>query len=108
MPRPRHFEIHAGDHARARAWWLISTGEGIGINGVIPRRGPDPAVDAQVVGVPVTVDCADGTQTVADVTAAGGTVVVPTGPVPGIGWRAHVKDTEGNILGVMQIDPEAG
>jgi predicted enzyme related to lactoylglutathione lyase len=28
-------------------------------------------------------------------------------PVPGIGWLAYLKDTEGNVFGVMQPDPAA-
>jgi predicted enzyme related to lactoylglutathione lyase len=29
-------------------------------------------------------------------------------PVPGVGWLAYYKDTEGNIFGVMQDDRQAG
>jgi predicted enzyme related to lactoylglutathione lyase len=28
-------------------------------------------------------------------------------PIPGIGWLAYAKDTEGNIFGMMQNDPGA-
>ena len=38
---------------------------------------------------------------------AGGSIAVPKMAVPGIGWLAYVKDTEGNILGVMQADSAA-
>ena len=34
-------------------------------------------------------------------------VALPKMPVPGVGWLAYVKDTEGNILGMMQSDPSA-
>jgi predicted enzyme related to lactoylglutathione lyase len=27
--------------------------------------------------------------------------------VPGVGWLAYVKDTEGNLLGMMQMDSAA-
>ena len=27
--------------------------------------------------------------------------------VPGVGWLAYAKDTEGNIFGLMQADPSA-
>ncbi len=37
----------------------------------------------------------------------GGTVAVPKMPVPGMGWLAYVKDPDGNIVGMMQIDPSA-
>ena len=35
------------------------------------------------------------------------TVAVPKMPIPGVGWLAYVKDSEGNILGMMQSDPAA-
>ena len=38
---------------------------------------------------------------------AGATVALPRHPVPGIGWLAYVKDTEGNLLGMMQSDEGA-
>ena len=41
------------------------------------------------------------------VVTAGGTIALPKMPIPGIGWLAYFKDTEGNIVGVMQPDPQA-
>jgi hypothetical protein len=37
--------------------------------------------------------------------AAGGTVVLPKMIVPGVGFLAYIKDTEGNIVGLMQAEP---
>jgi predicted enzyme related to lactoylglutathione lyase len=34
-------------------------------------------------------------------------MAVPKMPIPGIGWLAYVKDTEGNLVGVMENDPSA-
>ena len=39
--------------------------------------------------------------------ARGGAVAVPKMPIPGIGWLAYCKDTEGNVFGMMQSDPKA-
>jgi predicted enzyme related to lactoylglutathione lyase len=39
--------------------------------------------------------------------AAGGTEVHRPGPIPGVGYMAYVRDTEGNHLGLMQRDPAA-
>ena len=39
--------------------------------------------------------------------AAGGSEVHQPGPVPGVGYLAYVRDTEGNHLGLMQRDPDA-
>ena len=37
----------------------------------------------------------------------GGTVAVPKMPIPGFGWLAYRKDTEANVFGMMQPDPNA-
>jgi predicted enzyme related to lactoylglutathione lyase len=41
------------------------------------------------------------------VAAAGGRVVTPNTPIPGMGAYARVADTEGNIIGVFQTQPAA-
>ncbi|MEP6920405.1 MAG: VOC family protein [bacterium] len=126
MPRVVHFEIHAGDPQRAvsfyekvfgwsfQKWegpmeyWLITTGpdDQPGINGgLVKRRGE---IDGQaVIAYVCTVDVADLDASIATVEANGGTVAVPKMPIPGMGWLAYYKDTEGNIFGMMQNDPAA-
>jgi predicted enzyme related to lactoylglutathione lyase len=37
----------------------------------------------------------------------GGSIAMPKMPVPTVGWLAYGKDTEGNLFGFMQFDPEA-
>ena len=129
MPRPVHFEIHASDPERAQrfystvfdwkfaSWggddmpyWLVDTGsDGPGINGGLLQRpgGGDPidgqAVNAFVVTVDVP-DCAGYFKRALD---AGGSVALDVQPIPGMGWLAYVKDTEGNIVGLMQRDDSA-
>ena len=125
--RVAHFEIHAANPQRAIAfytkvlgwefnqwadqpYWLIKTGpaETPGIDGgLLPRRGADP-VDGQAVNAyvcTVMVDSLD--ETLASVTANGGTLALPKMPVPTVGWLAYFKDTEGNLFGAMQNDPTA-
>ncbi len=126
MPRVVHFEIHADDPERAvrfyqsaldwqfHKWdgpvdyWLITTGPAgtPGIDGgMVRRQGPidGTAVTAFVCSVDVpSVD--DYTRRA---TAAGGQVVVPKMPIPGVGWLSYCKDTEGNIFGLYQRDPSA-
>jgi predicted enzyme related to lactoylglutathione lyase len=46
-------------------------------------------------------------ETLEAVTANGGSLALPKMPVPTIGWLAYFKDTEGNIFGAMQNDPNA-
>jgi hypothetical protein len=127
MPRVIHFEIHADDPARAirfyqgllgwefSAWgggeveyWLIKTGpDGTpGIDGGLTRRrGP---IDGQaVIAYVCTVDVADLAGTLARAKELGATEALPTMPIPGVGWLAYVKDTEGNLFGMMQAEPSA-
>jgi uncharacterized protein len=127
MARVLHFEIHAGDPARAiafyqrlfgwrfqqwgdQAYWLIVTGadDTPGINGgLLPRRGAAPANGQPVNAFACTVDVADLGASLAVATAAGATIALPRMPVPGVGWLAYIVDTEGNILGLMQADAAA-
>lgn len=37
----------------------------------------------------------------------GGQILMPKMPIPGIGWNAVVKDTEGNTFGMLQQDKNA-
>jgi predicted enzyme related to lactoylglutathione lyase len=123
MPRVVHFEIHAENPERAvqfyqgllgwnfKKWdgpqdyWLISTGppQQPGIDGgLIRRRG---AIDGEaVIAYVCTVDVPSVDEYSKRATEAGGQVVVPKMPIPGVGWLVYCKDTEGNIFGMMQMD----
>ena len=127
MPRVVHFEIHAADPERAvnfsqalfgwtcQTWegpmdyWLIITGpdDQRGLNGGLVRRQGE--IDGQaVIAYVCTVDVADVDASVQSAIDNGGQVALPKMPIPGVGWLAYCKDTEGNIFGVMQNDPNAG
>jgi len=121
MPRPVHFEIPADNPDRAmkfyqtvfgwtfQKWdgpmpyWMIVTGKDPepGINGgLMPRQHPgQPCVN--------TIGVENLDQTVATVLANGGEIAVPKMAVPGVGWLAYCKDTEGHVFGMMQSDPKA-
>jgi predicted enzyme related to lactoylglutathione lyase len=128
MSRVVHFEIHAENPERAvgfyqklfgweitkwggpAEYWLIKTGpDGTpGINGGLMRRhGPAPAEGQPVNAFVCTIDVTALDATLGQALAAGGTLALPKMPIPGIGWLAYVKDTEGNILGLMQPDRAA-
>lgn len=128
MHRPIHFEIHAEDLDRAQAfyetvlgWTFQSWGDGSyrlvttgpddqpGINGgLLKRMGQlETGVDYPVIAHMCTVDVEDVDAYVAKAVGAGGVAALPKMPVPGVGWLAYVKDTEGNIFGMMQNDPNA-
>jgi uncharacterized protein len=125
MPRPIHFEIHAADPERAMAfyqklfgwqftpwegpmpYWIVKTGEGPGIDGgLVPRRG-EVTPEAPVIAYVCTIDVPALDAQLEKVVSLGGEVALPKQAIPGVGWLAHAKDTEGNIFGLMQNDPEA-
>ena len=126
MPRVVHFEIHASDPERAvtfyekvfgwsfQKWegpmeyWLIVTGpdDKPGINGGLVRRRGEIDGEA-VIAYVCTVDVDEIDKTTATVEENGGSIALPKMPIPGMGWLVYCKDTEGNIFGMMQGDPNA-
>lgn len=125
MNRVVHFEIHAEDPARARAfyeamfswrfdqfgemdYWLIYTGppDQSGINGGLHKRigahGP-----AAVMSYVCTVDVDDLDAMIRRVSTTGGSCMVGKKAIPQVGWFAYCKDTEGNIFGLIQHDKNA-
>jgi predicted enzyme related to lactoylglutathione lyase len=121
MSRVIHFEIPAAEPERAAAfygkvfgwkfdkwpgpveYWMVITGkEGeVGINGGMLRKPGPVAVTTNTIGV----DSVDNA--VAAVVKAGGKPVMPKTPIPTVGYFAYCEDTEGNLFGVMQADPNA-
>jgi predicted enzyme related to lactoylglutathione lyase len=66
------------------------------------------AIDGQaIIAYVCTVDVTNLDDTLSKAIAAGATIAMPKGPVPGVGWLAYCKDTEGNVFGMMQRDPNA-
>jgi hypothetical protein len=121
MPRVIHFEISADNPERAvkffqdvfgwqimkwngpMDYWMITTGpdDKPGINGAImPKMGP-------AGGTVNTVDVPDVEAYMAKVERAGGKVIMPKTAVPGVGWFSYCADTEGNVFGIMQENPNA-
>jgi predicted enzyme related to lactoylglutathione lyase len=128
MNRVTHFEIHADDLNRAAVFYadlfgwkfqswggpmdyrLITTGpDGTpGINGgLLKRQHPITGIDG-VIAYVCTMLVENVDAVVEKATRLGGAVALPKMPVPGIGWLAYLKDTEGNVFGVMQHDSSAG
>ena len=123
MPRVVHFEVYADDVDRASkfygdvfgwsvtkleleggaVYWLIDTGEAPaeGINGGMMPRPSSEAVTT------VILDVASVDEYVDRITAGGGDVIVPKFAVPGVGYAAYFKDTEGNPFGIFEDDNTA-
>jgi hypothetical protein len=74
---------------------------------MIRRMGPPPVEMAAVNAYVCTVDVPALDDYVAKAVKLGAGVALAKMPIPGIGWLAYIKDTEGNILGMMQHDPSA-
>jgi predicted enzyme related to lactoylglutathione lyase len=57
-----------------------------------PKEAPNPTIYVGVVSIDAALD---------KVKKAGGAVVTPKTPIPGMGAYARVKDTEGNVIGLF-------
>jgi predicted enzyme related to lactoylglutathione lyase len=122
MARVVHFELGADDPERAAGFWrdafgwhaerwqggaqeysLLRTGASDGIDGGIFQRSdfPVPVSTVCTLGVP------DVNAAVEAVEAAGGSVLMPRLGVPGVGWLAYCRDTEGSVFGLLQADSRA-
>jgi uncharacterized protein len=117
MARVIHFEIPADDPQRAItfyraafAWeierwkgpteyWMVRTGEGPGINGALLPR-------AQLAVTTNTIGVEDLDMAIARVERHGGTTL-PAMTIAGVGRFCYAQDTEGNLFGMMQHDPDA-
>ena len=123
--RVTHFDVYADDVDRAIAfyqnvfgwsiekvegmdYWLITTGDGEpGINGGLSKRESPTQGTIPQFGFTCTVDVEDVRTAFAAAVAAGGSEIHQPDQVPGVGYLAYVRDTEGNHLGLMQRAPDA-
>lgn len=130
MSRVVHFEIHAADVPRAVkfytdvfGWksedWTAMAGSpyiGLmtgpddqpGINGAVMQRGGENMpTGGPVAGAVLTVQVDDFDATAAAIEKAGGTVALPKMALTGMAWQGYFHDTENNVFGIHQPDPEA-
>lgn len=119
--RATHFEIPVDDPERAARFYtevfgwqinpfpgapayygLATTGEDSqpGINGALYQRGQQ-----RETTVSMSVDSVDDVSR--KLVDAGGEVVQGKQPIPSMGWFAMCKDTEGNVIGLFEVDPTA-
>lgn len=124
MNRVIHFDLYGDDPGRAAKfygdvfgwkfekwegegdmeYWMITTGskEEPGINGGMAKRG-EQWKDSASVGA-ITVGVADIDETIKKVEDAGGKIAMKKMELPKVGWFANIKDTEGNVLSIMQSE----
>jgi uncharacterized protein len=121
MPRIVHFEMPADNVDRAVKFYtdvfgwksqkyagsptdyrLVITGDEKqpGINGGIMARGQEKCVINSI-------DVPDVDAYIKKIKSAGGKMLTPKMPIPGVGYFAYFQDTEGNKVGVYQTDMSA-
>jgi predicted enzyme related to lactoylglutathione lyase len=120
-----HFEIHANDVDRARAFYTglfgwtfapmpgaeevgyhLIEGDGIGAGkgltgGLMRRMGEAPASGGPIRGGTMTFEVADCDAAYAWALAHGGAEALPPTDYPGMGRAAYVEDGEGNVVGMI-------
>ena len=113
-----HFEIRAADKRRAMGFWRSLFGwrfndwEGETLPYSLIDTGSEPNGGMYETreggrGLVVYFSVDDVEEATRRVEELGGTVVGPKTSVPGVGWFAACRDTEGNDFSVFQPDQSA-
>jgi predicted enzyme related to lactoylglutathione lyase len=124
-----HFEIPADDKERANAFyesafgWNLSPMQEMDYTIAITTPSDEqtgmPSAPGAINGALfprtdnlrtpiITIDVEDMDAALAQVESAGGSVAQAKDAVPGMGYFAYFRDTEGNIMGLWQTDSSAG
>lgn len=117
MAKIVHFEIPVDEPQRAVAfyhevlgwdvsrfgeerYWLVQAGadEEPGANGALVGREELHQSPILIAGVD------DIDEVIGRVRANGGAVLQDKLPIPGVGWSAYARDSEGNTIGLFQAD----
>lgn len=121
MPKIVHFEINTDDPLRAKSfyekvfnwkieksempmdYWMITAGseDEPGIDGGLQKREDTTDIVTNYIGVSSIDEFSK------KIEASGGTIITPKSPIPGTGYFALFKDTEGNKLGIFESDESA-
>jgi predicted enzyme related to lactoylglutathione lyase len=124
MSRIVRFEIHASkpealiefysavlgwkfSEVPARGYWRIDTGSAAEaglVGGLVQRTGPAPGDSPTVNAFICMVEVASLDATLAQAVSLGAAITLPKMPVPGVGWLAYIRDPDGNLLSLLQID----
>jgi uncharacterized protein len=119
MPRFVHIDISADNPERAAAFyrqafgWTVTRLEGPMPYWLVAVDAADPNAMGAGIGqrteswqsTAPTIDVADADQAAAAIVAAGGSIVIPKTPIPGVGQLVTFKDTEGNVMAVLESAP---
>lgn len=119
MTRFVHIDISADRPERAAAFyrqafgWTVTRLDGPVPYWLVAVDPGDPTAMGAGIGqrtepwqstVP-TIDVADADEAAMAIVAAGGSIVIPKTSIPGIGQLVTFKDTEGNVMAVLESVP---
>ncbi len=130
MSRPIHFEIQCDDLDRARGfygavfgwqfqdWGHVTGSPYLGVTtgqegepgidgGMQLRQGAAHPTGSGANAAVLTMGVADFDEAAELIVGAGGSVALPKTAFPGTAWQGYFLDTEGNIFGIHQPDPDA-
>ena len=126
-----HFEIQADEPERAvqfyrdvfgwkidkidfqgSEYWIVMTADKDskepGINGGLLRRPANrPPAECGVNGFACTIQVDNYDEIETKILAAGGKVAMPKIAMVGMAWQGYYLDTENNVFGLHQADPNA-
>ncbi|MFH5878442.1 VOC family protein [Arthrobacter sp. NA-172] len=124
-----HFEIPADDQERANSFyqgafgWMLNPMQGMDYTLAITTPSDEktgmPSAPGAINGALfprtedlktpiITVDVESIDSALAEIERLGGSVVKPKDAIPGMGFYAYFKDTEGNVLGLWENLPAGG
>jgi len=95
----------AKDETIAEPYWRI---EGAGpFGGLLKRPAPASAEMSGTNAYCCSIEVADFDTTQETILKNGGIVALPKFAVPGKCWQGYFLDTEKNVFGIFQVDPNA-
>ncbi len=88
-------------------FWLINTwkGEKHNIIGILVKH-LIPIDGNSVIAFLCTIDVSDIDVSINLINRYGGSIVIPKRIIPGLGFQAYCKDSEGNIFGIIKLNSE--
>jgi predicted enzyme related to lactoylglutathione lyase len=121
---PSYFEIQADDTARARAfynkvfgwkfteqkglpteYWRIQTASSMG--GLLKRPAKTPPMECGTNAYTNSMEVKNFDETAKKILDAGGVVAMPKFAIPGLCYQGYFLDTENNVFGIFEPNPEA-
>ncbi|MCJ7444168.1 MAG: VOC family protein [Methanotrichaceae archaeon] len=121
MPTIVHFEIAIDQPDRATKFysqvfgWKIQKWEGpLDYWLVLTRQKGEPGIDGALMrretasqNIINTIEVPSVDEYMTKIRDGGGDILTPKMTIPGVGYHARYRDTEGNVFGIMENDESA-